>query len=307
MKIGKTILLGLLLLIPYFLFAQESRKGKFFIGFSAGGSFANFINSEAPHKINLFGSNETPYIYSSDDVTKSPAYIDYQTGLFSDILIGVSAGVDAEFFIRDNLSICSGLIFETKGINLHYSNNRNGYVQTNSWLPSYGTIDETFNCKIINNYFISPLMIRKYFFTHKNIFFEGGTFMGYLLSSRITYLNSKTLSNENGLLSKNSTRLNNQKDLDKKYTHKYDFGLSVGSGFIKSLSNRLVLKTELRMNIGLLKLDSKYNNEYMLKVRPSGSNFGTYLLRSTNYYGLNSNSKNINLVLTIGLGYKIGK
>ena len=83
--------------------------------------------------------------------------------------------------------------------------------------------------------------------------------------------------------------------------------MAIGAGYLKKISERLNFKTEIQMRFGLVKIDSKYNNEFTVTPVASGTNFTSYLVRSTNYYGLNSDATNINLALTVGLGYKIGK
>ena len=104
-----------------------------------------------------------------------------------------------------------------------------------------------------------------------------------------------------------STWIDNEKDKKREYTNTIDFGLSLGTGYTREISDKLIIKTELLLNIGLVKVDSRYNNDFSVTPVPSGSNFSRVLVRSTNYYGLNSYSKNINMLFTIGLGYKFEK
>ncbi|MDD4972306.1 MAG: porin family protein [Paludibacter sp.] len=293
----KQILLGILVLITNVLLAQEKEKGDLIIGFSTGSSFSNLLNSEAPHKINIFGSDVNPVGFYSSDLTESPAYIDYETGIFRDVLFGVTSSVQIEYFIKNNLSLSSGISYEPKGINLNYSNT----------VTDYYTTAEILTLKIKNDYLVIPICLKKYVLKKKNIFVSGGMYFGYLLSSRIDYLNKKTVSDESGILSNYSTWIDNEKDKKREYTNKFDFGFSLGTGYVKNISNRLIFKSEFLFNIGLRKVDAKYNNDYSVKPIPMSSDFGNYLVRSTNYYGLNSNSKNINLLIKVGLGYKIGK
>jgi hypothetical protein len=297
----KTICLIALFMIANFLFPQGNSKGDFMIGFSAGPGISNFLNSEAPHKINLYGSDVIPVLFTSDDLTKTIAYTDYKTGIFEDMLTGISAGIDAGYFIQDDLSVETGMFYETKGINLNYSNTQTGYT------PNGGVLKETYKTKIQNNYLTLPLQIRKYLFKSKNLFIAGGVYAGYLISSKVTFLNQKTITDENGLLTEYYFLIDNKKDTDKEYTNKFDFGLAIGAGYFKKISGRLNFKTEIQMRFGLVKIDSKYNNEFTVTPVASGTNFTSYLVRSTNYYGLNSDATNINLALTVGFGYKIGK
>lgn len=297
-------ILGVILFITNFLFAQENDKGNIVVGFLIGPSFANFINSEAPHKIHIFGSDIRPILTDASELTKSVAYTDYKVGLLKDVLTGISMGIQIEYFIKKNLSIQSGIYYESKGINLNYSNRK--ILNTTLGDIASESLDEKCKIKFTNNYLTIPILLRKYLSKKQHIFFEGGIYTGYLISSKITFLNKKTVSDATRVLSQYTFEINNQKDTKKEYTHIFDFGFSAGVGFIKNISKKLIFKTEMLLNFGMAKLDSKYNNEYLVEpVSIPGPNHD--LVISTNYYGLNSNSKNINFNLTLGLGYKIGK
>jgi len=292
-------ILSILILITNILPAQE--KGDIIVGFSIGASLSNLLNSEAPHKINIFGSDVNQAFFSSPDLTKSPAYTDYETGIFNDLLFGVSPGVQIEYFIKNNLSVFSGISYDSKGIDLNYANSITGYTSTG------GVLNEKYKLKISNDYLTLPLLLRKYLFKEKNIFVAGGVYIGYLLSSGIDYLNQKTVSDESGILRDYSAWIDIENDKKRGYTNKFDLGFSFGTGYAKNISDKLIFKSELLFNIGIIKVDSKYNNEFSVTPVPTFENFSNVLVRSTNYYGLNSNSKNINMLITIGLGYKIGE
>lgn len=291
----------ILILITNILFAQKKEKGDMIISFSAGPGFSNFLNSEAPHKIHIFNSDVIPAEFPSSDLTQSPAYSDYETGMLSDLLFGVSSGIQIEYFIKNNLSIYSGISYESKGINLYYLKTISDYT------PTGGVLTEKFKLKIRNDYLVLPILINKYVLNEKKIFVSGGVYAGYLLSSKIDYLIEKTLSDESGIFSDYSLCIYNETDKKREYTNKLDFGFSFGTGYVRNITDKLVFKSEMQLNIGLRKVDSKYNNDFSVTAVPSGSNFSRVLVRSTNYYGLNSKSKNFNMLFTIGLGYRIGK
>lgn len=291
---------SILLLCFNLLLAQETNKGKIILSFSIGPSFANFKNGEAPHKLYLFGSDHTQAIMSSNELTNSPAYTDYKTSLNEDILIGISTGIKLEYFIKDQFNIVTGISYESKGIDLEYSNTKFGYIAADR------VLDKNLEIRIINKYLTLPILLKRNLTKNKNIFLEGGVYIGYLISSRINFLNEETISDDSGVISKNSFWIDNKRDSKKEYTNKFDFGFTFGTGYITKLSENLLLKTEMLMNIGMIKLDAKYNNEYT--VTPVASmNMTTVAVRSTNYFGLNSKSKNLNLAFVIGLGYKISK
>lgn len=303
-KMKSIAILGVILFSTNFLFAQENDKGNIVVGISIGPNFANFINSEAPHKINMFGSDIRPILTDASELTKSVAYTDYKVSLLKDVLTGISMGIQLEYFIKKNLSIQSGIYYESKGINLNYSNRT--VISTTPGDIASESLDEKYKIKFNNNYLTIPILFRKYLSKKQHVFFEGGIYTGYLISSKITVQNKKTVSDATRVLSQYTFEINNHKDIKKEYTHIFDFGFSAGAGFIKSISEKFIFKTEMLLNFGMAKLDSKYNNEYLVEpVSMPGTNYSKVL--STNYFGLNSNSKNINFNLTIGLGYKIGK
>jgi Outer membrane protein beta-barrel domain len=295
------IFLSVLTLITNILHGQEREKGEIIVRLSIGASFSNFLNSEAPHKINLLGSDVIPVAFPSPDLTTSSAYTDYETGVFKDLMFSLVPGVQVEYYIKNSLSISSGISYDSKGIDLTYTNTIRDYTTTG------GILTEKFNLKICNGYLTWPLILKKYILKEKNIFVAGGLYTGYLLSSRIDYLNQKTLTEESDTVYYYSTWIGNEKDKKREYTNKIDFGLSLGTGYTREISDKLIFKTELLLNIGLVKVDSRYNNDFSVTPVPSGSNFSRVLVRSTNYYGLNSYSKNINMLFTIGLGYKFEK
>ncbi|MGA1977644.1 MAG: outer membrane beta-barrel protein [Bacteroidales bacterium] len=299
----RNIIISVLLLSTGFLLAQGNNKGDIIISISAGPDFANFLNSDAPHKINIMGSDVNPVMFmSASSITNSPAYMNYQTKFFKDILAGISAGIRFEYFLRQDISINAGLNFEPKGINLNYSVAQEGNVNF-----VYGMEHETDQIKITNKYLTVPVSCRKYLFRQKNFFVEGGFYLGYLLASQVNFEQSKTINDDNTgslLFSYNFSYLFDDKT--NHYTGTFDPGLTIGGGFVKNISKRLVLRTGFSLSCGLIKADSKYNNEYVITSFPSGTDFSAVLLRSTNYYGLNSNSRNLNFIATVGFGYKFG-
>lgn len=293
------LFLCILILITHVLFAQEKEKGSLSIGFSIGPSVSNLLNSEAPHKINIFGSDVTPIFLSSFDLMRSTTYSDYKTGILKDLLFGIASGIHVEYFIKNNLSLLAGFNYEPKGIDLDCSN-----VTTNDLISS--VLTTKFRLKIRNNYITLPVLLRKYVLKEKDIFVSGGVYAGYLLSSRINYFEQRSETYAAGGYENYTYWIDNQKDKKRKYTNKFDFGISLGAGYSKSISDKLALKSELSFNIGLRKVDAKYNNEFSITPTAGQTGF-TNLVRATNYYGLNSNSKNINASILLGLEYRIGK
>lgn len=299
-----------LLLLTNILLAQDTlqsvsenktEKGRFVLGFSVGVSFANFLNSEAPYKINLYGSEIQPVMVTP--TTKTQATFDYNTSLFKDINTGICTGITFEYFITNNISINSGLYYEAKGTNLDYNTTKSLYYNPTT-MTDY-RINETCQIKIDNDYLTYPLLFRKYFFKKNNLFIEEGVYFGNLISSHITIYQEKSAI-DNTFPYYYHFSMDNIKDEEKEFTNKFDYGISFGTGYHKNLTSKLTFNISMRVNIGLKKLDAKFDNEYEEQSIISGpSSYVTYL-RSTNYFGLNSDSKNINMALTAGLGYVFG-
>ncbi len=289
----------ILLLFANAIYAQGIQKGEMKFGISLGPAMSNLLNSEAPHKINIYGSDLRPVLVTSDDQTKSPAYSNYKTSLVNDVLYSLSASFDFEYALDDNLCLVSGIAYQQKGIDLKYSETIENY----RWPGT--EMHEIYNLNIKNHYLVIPFTLKKYIFKDKNLFVAGGIYTGYLLASKIDNYHQKVEWLENELVSNYIFEIDQFKDSKKEYTNRFDFGVSFGTGYDRKITNRLELKTNLICNLGLRKVDRKYNNNYYITPAPQGTNFSSYLLRSTNYYGLNSKSKNINLVFRFGLAYRI--
>lgn len=83
------------------------------------------------------------------------------------------------------------------------------------------------------------------------------------------------------------------------------FGISLGTGFSYPIAENFFLNANVLFNVGLRKIDKKYNNEYEEEDRVGISGTVTSL-RSTNYFGLNSNARNVNSTITLGVVYILG-
>ncbi len=167
------------------------------------------------------------------------------------------------------------------------------------------TTGEQFSSKISNRYITLPVLIRKYITPKKHLFIEAGVYSGYLISSSANQTIQKELVfNKSELISSYYSEIELD-DEDKAFTNNIDYGISIGTGFAKKVFERIILKVELRTNVGLKKLDARYNNEFESIPAAGGATFTSTLVRATNYHGFNSNSKNLNSTLTIGFGYNI--
>lgn len=310
------LIIVLLFIILNLSFTQEDNKGLKLINISFGPSFSNLINSEAPHKINIYGSDRYPLVSAYiSDITKSLGYFDYKTSLIKDIKIGLSIGVGFEYFLRNDLSIILSVRYEDKGIDLRNNKFSSTVIDTSNYSGSLipkpssniAYYDEIFDVRISNKYLTVPMLIRKYI-SQNGFYIEGGLYTGYLLKSQIyTNLSKHSyIPNYDFYGYSFNFYIDNQIDHKKEFTSNIDYGLTSGLGFIYSLTKRLSLTSGLLFNLGLRKIDRKYNNEYEQKLIGGYTGIST-LLRSTNYFGLNSNAKNINTTITFGLKYNINR
>lgn len=77
----RSLFLIILISCNYGIFAQNNKIKLKLLNISIGSNFSNFINSEAPHKINIYGSDVNPANLSNPAVSKSLGYFDYETSL----------------------------------------------------------------------------------------------------------------------------------------------------------------------------------------------------------------------------------
>jgi hypothetical protein len=308
----RTLLFVVLLLSIRLVLAQEDKKGLKFVSFSAGPSFSNFSNSEAPHKINIYGSDKYPAILPLD-VSESESYFDYKTDLLKDIKVGLSVGIGFEYFVKNDLSLYFSITYEEKGINLRDDKHESSIYVFEPYppVPPPATnilyYDENYDIKISNNYLTMPVLIRKYI-NQTGLYVQGGFYISNLLRSQIyTYNRKHEYFPDYAFYGYDSWfKINNEIDKKKEFTMNIDFGISFGTGFSHALTDRLLLTTNLILNLGLHKIDKKYNNEYFEHLVPSYVGLDNYV-RSTNYFGLNSNAKNISSSISVGLVYKLKK
>lgn len=304
----KSILLLILLLLAIMpIYGQEvsSTSRIRILDFHVGAGFSNFLNAEAPHKTFLFLSSDEYYL------TLDPASLgrNYSTSLTKDIRYSVTFGVGFEYELEKSWALFVALNYEGKGINLEdrYSHHQEHWgLDPNTGeqvLFSESLTEESTKVEVSNNYLAMPILLRKYLTVNRVFYLQGGFYMAYLLKSegKIELFDAygSTLGDNN--FSSMSIIID---DKDKIHTAKFDYGLSLGTGITKTLTNNLYLKADLLVNIGLRSVDSLYDNEYEEAAIGGATGFNN-AVKSNNYYGLNSDAKNINVALTIGVGIQL--
>ncbi|KAA3635102.1 MAG: hypothetical protein DWQ02_10355 [Bacteroidetes bacterium] len=279
------------------LFAQTHEKGDLLFGFSAGTSFANFTNSKAPQNIHLIGSEDSPVFMPFGLVESSTAYFDYQPDFIRDIKTGIYFGAEAEYFLNPSIALTGAIAYESKGIKVDYANEIE--IDDDNTTATY---QEVHRRKIANQYLTTTFTLKKHL--QHNLFIEGGFYGGMLLFSKFDLYSQKSYYEGPGNNFYTDLTITG-KDPEHEFTSFIDLGVSAGFGFQKMISEKMYVKSAMRANIGLLKVDGKYNNEYEETYIPQSANIIALTVRSTNYFGFNSNAKNLNFLFTVGVGWKL--
>jgi hypothetical protein len=270
----RTILLVTILILGgTLLFGQTSRKGDLLIGISVGPNFSNLRGS-------LDRTEEFEQIFGQEG---------YDTGLFKDMRLGISTGIQLEYFLVDNLSLKSGVYYENKGMDLSSSRSEDGFLPYEPSLTYAGSITDKYKREVKNNYLSVPILLRKYFSSGKSFFVEGGCYFSQLINSQIDYTYSLYQIEYEGVS-------------EKDHTNKLDYGFTLGTGYVKRLNDQFRFEVEMLFNYGLRKIDSKFENQVESLPPTTGR-----LAEVKDYYGLNSNAKNISFSINLGISYRIGK
>jgi hypothetical protein len=293
--------------------AQQDRKGIKIIHLSAGATFANLLNSEAPHKLNVYGSDIQPALFYPD-VTRSLGYFDYSTHIIKDIRTGLVLKAGIEYFLKNNWSVVTSIAYEEKGIDLDFRHASHRDVTTSyepgnnigGGPPSFyvAHYDQYYQVKINNSYLTVPIIIKKYFSSQK-FYLSAGGFAAWLTESDVhTFQRKHHYSPDYRGYESDYVATKHLTDKKKEFTNHMDYGLAVGTGFACPLSTNLQINLDLLVSAGLRKVDRKYNNEYEEDARPATTGY-MLMVRSTNYYGLNSDATNVSAAFTFGVGYKL--
>lgn len=159
-----------------------------------------------------------------------------------------SAGLISEYEINSQFGIKSGISFKRKGIK-----------SSISFIDTVGIVSGPFDVYYNSDYFIVPIVAS--FSTKGNgkvkAYFDGGSYIGYSLSQRIT----QETYNHNSEITTNYTD----------YIKRIDFGVSLGSGLYIPLGKSFVFDIGLNANLGLLnaRKDDK-NSDHPLKPNSVG-------------------------------------
>jgi hypothetical protein len=216
-----------LIIISFHIQNLCAQKNTFHLGFHAGGNLSNFLNSEAPHKMNIDnydGVKDRLYVPNS----QIDPFISYETGLVKDVRKGYTFALSAEYFFAQHWTLKLNINYEQKGFDMQYFNHES------SVYPYFGEIntrhkEQTYNLRIKNTYITAPLVLRKHL--GKAFYLQGGVYGGLLLSSHVEkYFEKKESSEIQGQLqSYSSQRYNyNVQGSEEQQTANWDFGFVAG-------------------------------------------------------------------------------
>jgi hypothetical protein len=230
----------------------------------------------------------------------------FETDFFSDAIIRPSVLVFGSYRVTKQLDIQLGIGYNGRGMNLEYS----GSLERENNIGNDQILDVatfTYKKKIKTDYLSVPINLR-YFVGPKQLFFvSGGVYVDFLLNSKVYGSKSHDagtyyISNgdaEQTMGAQGSSSMGG----DASQTSAYDWGLSFESGVkvpLNTLNNRMKIIFTVGANYGFIEIDSKYDNKTKVIPGTSGS-----MTLYENYYGLNSDSRNVTVSSSVSLLYQL--
>ncbi|MBK3516246.1 outer membrane beta-barrel protein [Carboxylicivirga marina] len=276
--------------------AQESKKLKI-INAHIGVGANNLINAEAPHKILRYDNYRHYPFYEGSE-------LNYETNFLSDMKFSFVGGIGFEYYLKPGMSFSASVNYEGKGLEMNYRFNDSGGNEQYIW-----DLQEDYLFDISNHYITLPLSLRKYLNASYTFYVQGGVYMACMFESRVDISIVEKFNRWNIAEEHEEPRLvgyyieefnANHFDFEDELTRMFDFGLVLGTGYIYPLSKKLFINADLLFSIGLKGIDGVNDNEYDELLLARGT-----MVRSGNYYGLNSNAKNFSGELTVGIGIKL--
>ncbi len=250
----------------------QSKPHSFSVGIRMGTSLSSFVGAKSPF-----------------------AKMDYQP----DTKAGFMAGVLVEYTITRHFAVQTGINYEEKGVNVNAKRTiRN----------EYSMYESQFIREVDNDYFSLPVLFR-WQSTGKLYWSAGaGGFLALLQKSRIYGMQYEWRKNFNpspntigGYLHSPSGSHSTFRDDGKYRTHKLDYGLVLGTGIHYGITSHIKLSLDTQLQLGLRKIDSQYNNDRQVSVL----GIAGYETFSYDYYNLSSKAKNVNLLINMGLSWRV--
>jgi hypothetical protein len=237
-------------------------------------------------QIAIYGGVTLSKLYNA----KSPfADFNYHT----EFIIKTNVGVYLKYKLFPHVWVSSGISKGNWGTKVNY----NALTPASSIYPYLK--DYRWHINIDNKYLTIPLAIEYHFGKKINFFTKVGGYLGKLDYTRIDGFMSLIEFDDNmGRLAFIDYRIygtNSDAGI-----HDYDYGVVVGFGATRALTQHLSILLESNLNIGLRQIDSRHNND----VRNDLPNSTSPRIEE-DFYGLSSHAKNLVISINAGLVYKL--
>jgi hypothetical protein len=264
------IILIILLLYAQLVNSQNKING-LELGVNAGTSFSSIMNAQSPF---------------------------YSLHPQASMKIGFMTGLSAKYNFTQQLAIKTALSYEEKGATLEsYTIFENERMRD----------EQIFSREINNDYLTFPLLLSWQTKSKISLYAHSGGFISLLINSRIRGIDNRKFISKDNFFPENLPAYSEENiekfefDTDgKSRTHKIDYGCAVGGGVYYKINDKLKFSVNSLLNISLRKLDSQYNND--LITNPGSTGIIEY---KKDYFQLNSRAKNINLLVNMGLAFKM--
>jgi opacity protein-like surface antigen len=266
----KKILL-LFLLLPFQLTHAQNQACTLEIGISAGTSLSSLVKAKSPFS------------------TMHPR---------ADIQAGLMKGISARYNFTEHLAVNTALTYEAKGTKVEEKTHTENVQMRN---------EQIFIREISNNYLTFPLLLSWQSSGRFGLYGQAGGYASLLIRSKIYGMDSNRLLIKGNSFPGNLPTLPGENieksefSIDgKSRTHTVDYGYAVGGGVYYAISDKVKLSLNALLNIGLRKIDSQYNNDLLRLPGPNG-----FVEYRNDYFQLNSRARNINLLLNMGLSFRV--
>lgn len=229
-------------------------------------------------------------------------FYDYEIGIVKNSKIGISSAFLINYRINDSFQMSSGFGYSERGLAIK-EDNRREIVEAIVY-PSLFLRQFSYFKTVDNRYLNIPLMLKYYLGKEEKFYVVTGVYFDLLAYSNINTYQSYTYrfyNDETSQIFQNGSGAQSYsvKSPDTN-TSKFDFGFVLGSGLKLPINRVFDFSFEITLNNGLVKVDSKNDNQTTFRLGTS-----SFLREHENYYGINSDAKNIGINSTVSLTYKL--
>lgn len=206
----------------------------------------------------------------------------------ADIRVSFTTGVSARYHFSRHFAIHSALLYEEKGARV------NADV---TLIQEQSRTEISFVRKVNNHYLTFPLLLAWQTTGRLGWAVRGGGFASLLIDSDIFGSENQQVLLGSGM---GLQRYDQFTANGVPRTARMDYGLAFGETVSYALNDKLKLSLNSLLLMSLRKLDKQYDNEKVLIPAPGG-----FIEVPQDYFGLNSRARNISLLVTAGLSYRL--